>query len=221
MDQYASVLSEPGQLLLIDCRDNTHKMVTLPKGISLFLVNSMKQRQLASSDYNKRSDECQSAVSEISKLNPIDSLRDLDAEGLHRFENTLNDTLYKRALHVISENNRVMECLEAIREGNLEAIGQILYEGHESLRDLFEVSTPELDFIVDFSRTEPTVLGARMMGAGFGGSVIHAASALPSHEYQASLIQAYEQRFGITPEFIPVKLTGGTVILDQTDNSLT
>jgi len=173
MDQLVSAVAREGHATLIDCRTLHTEYVPFPPQAVVLVFDSGVRRALAISPYNVRRDECAAAARELAGSVPgARALRDISLEAFEHLEAALEPTLRKRARHVVRENDRVLQAVRAFQSGNLDRIGKLMYESHMSLRDDFEVSTPELDEIVDISATCEGVFGARMTGAGFGGSAI-------------------------------------------------
>lgn len=213
MDQYASVLSIPNHVLLIDCRDLSHTFVKIDEHINIFLMNTNVHRELTQSEYNSRSDECSSAVNQINHHIPCHSLRDIAIEQLLPLRKHIDPIPFKRVLYVLAENKRVHDAVEAIHQLNWPAVGNIMYSGHAGLRTEYEVSIRELDFLVEYTRKVDWIYGARMMGGGFGGCTINISTHEPSKSYVEQLSDDYYSQFGIKPTYIPVSLTGGTQLL--------
>jgi galactokinase len=163
MDQLACLAGVPEHALLIDCRDLSITPVPIPEGLAVVAVHSGQERTLGATPYAQRRQQCERAAGIIGPLRDA-CLEDLSAIA--------DPTLRARARHVISENQRVLDMVAALTDGDLARTGQILSEGHRSLRDDFEVSTPQIDALVDRLVATPGVLGARLTGAGFGGTVV-------------------------------------------------
>jgi galactokinase len=174
MDQLAAVLGQRDAALLIDCRSLEWRAVALPlAGHAVVAIDSGSSRRLGGSGYNRRRAECESVVAALAATHPgVRSLRDVDLEMLGAARGTVRPVALRRAEHVIRENQRVLDCVDALERGDLARLGQLLAAGHASLRDLFEVSSPELDALVEIAVAVPGVVGARMTGGGFGGSVV-------------------------------------------------
>ncbi|NJW51329.1 galactokinase [Salinimicrobium sp. CDJ15-91] len=214
MDQFASVLSKEGHLMLLDCQ--SLETVYVPAEFQdhkILLLNTMVSHSLATSEYNTRRQECEAAVTAINKKYPeVNSLRDVDLKRLQEMRTAFSHVEYKRAHFVISENNRVLEAVEAVKQGNLQKFGLLMYDSHSGLRDQYEVSCPELDFLVDFSAGFDAVKGARMMGGGFGGCTINLIQNHAVEEFVQLASEAYERRFKKSPEAIIVSPQKGTYI---------
>lgn len=174
MDQFVSVLARENSALFLDCRDLSFSMVPLPGGLRVIACDSGVRRSLDGSAYNQRRAECGAAVDGLKPvLGGISALRDVTMEGLRRNRDRLPEVAFRRARHVVSENQRVREGIDLLKDGDLTGFGLLLYESHESLRDDYEVSCPELDALVELARRAPGVIGARMTGAGFGGCTVN------------------------------------------------
>jgi galactokinase len=198
MDQYASLLARENSALLLDTRSLKHRYVPLSlDNLTLLIVDSNVRRSLSKSGYNERRRECQEALRFLQEALPnhrIDSLSDLDSEGLNRVRQTMPQTLWERALHVQEENRRVLAAAQALEEGHTKTVGKLLFSSHASLRDLFCVSTPELDFLVDWAKAHGA-LGSRLVGGGFGGVTLHLIAEENSENYAQSIREAYQEEF--------------------------
>ncbi|MDB4655787.1 galactokinase [Flavobacteriales bacterium] len=198
MDQFAVANGKVNQALMLDCNSVTCDFVPLNLGAySLLIINSNKPRTLAESAYNQRRKECDLALNMISSSRPIKNLVDATEEDLK----LLSGDIRKRTKHAYTEQLRVQESGVALGESNLEHFGSLMTESHISLRDDFEVSCTELDFIVNRLNESEYCLGARMTGAGFGGCCIALVVDRQSETLQSELEQAYENRFGFKPSF--------------------
>lgn len=167
MDQMACSLATAGEALFLDCRDLSFERVVLPQSAELVVLHSGVEHQNAGGGYNTRRAECEQACSVLG----VASLRDLGMADLPRLEG-LPDVLARRARHVITENDRVLRAVQAFRTGDLAQIGRLFLTSHQSMRDDYEVSVPEVDLIVELARARDDVYGARLTGGGFGGSVV-------------------------------------------------
>lgn len=215
MDQFISALAQAGQALLIDCRDLSYRHVPLPRESALVVADTRTSRALAGSAYNTRRAECEAATHALAvELNrPVHSLRDVTSGELARVEARLPSVLAKRARHVVEENARVLAAVEAAARDDLEALGQRMNESHASLRDLYEVSSPELDTMVDLARAQPGVLGARLTGAGFGGCTVNLVRAEVAPAMAPALAQAYQARTGVMPQVYLVRASAGASLV--------
>lgn len=173
MDQFIAVMGKQDHAQFLDCRDLSSSAVHLPVGMNIIVCDNGVRRALASTGYNRRREECEEALTILSGIFPkVSSFRDLSVSSLKEVKSRLEPVLFRRVRHILSENERVLTCVEALRAGDLNRVGELLYESHRSLSDDFEVSTEELDALIEIARTIDGVYGARMTGAGFGGCAI-------------------------------------------------
>ncbi|MFN0150985.1 MAG: galactokinase [bacterium] len=214
MDQLAVSCGVADHALLIDCRTFSSAPVPIPSGCAMLLLDTGVRRDLSSSAYNLRREQCEVAAARLGAA----ALRDVTPAVLDRRRGDLDATSYRRARHVVSENARVREAVDAMRRGDLVALGRVVNASHESLRDDFEVSCAELDAMVRSVREEPACLGARMMGAGFGGTVL-ALIAVDSAETAADVAGArslarYAAATGRLPASHVVRAADGAHVID-------
>ncbi len=198
MDQLAAALGRRDHALLIDCRSLAVEPVPLgldEAGAAVVAVDSGVRRALGEAPYNRRRQECAEAARRLG----VPALRDVDAAALQAARAGLPEHLYRRARHVVSEEARVLAAVEALRTGDLEALGELLYESHRSLQDDFAVSCRELDLLVELAQRTPGVLGARLTGAGFGGCTVNLVRAEALDLFRASVVEEYRTRTGRCP----------------------
>lgn len=214
MDQYASVMGQPNKAILLDCRNVTHQMIPLElEPYSLLLLNSKVSHNLASSEYNIRRSECEQGVEILKELGlNIDSLRDVSEEELLEHAVSLPPVILKRCLYVVKENQRVLDAAAAFKNKNLNHFGELMYQSHDGLKNDYQVSCDELDFLVDFSRNTPQVLGSRMMGGGFGGCTINLVHKDSKDIFVEEIRKAYAQEFGLELDPIWVHPSRGTFL---------
>lgn len=214
MDQFASVMSKEDHIILLDCRSLEAQYISADfKNFKLLLLNTNVSHNLADSDYNSRREECEAAVKIIQKNDPeIKSVRDLSFEMLENFKEKLTEKMYERCLYVLKENDRVLAGADALKSGNLEDFGKLMYASHKGLQYNYEVSCPELDFLVDYSRNKDFIYGSRMMGGGFGGCTINLIEEDKIKDYIKEVSAAYYQKFNIKLDAISVLPNGGTKI---------
>jgi len=189
MDQLASALGHAGHALLIDCRSLEHEAVPLPPGVAIVVIDSGVSRSLADTPFNARREECAEAAQALG----LKSLRDADEEMLDK----LSGVLQKRARHVVTENRRVLAAVEALKGGDIERLKCLMAASHTSLRDDYEVSTPELDTLVKLA-TGAGGIGARLTGAGFGGCTVNLVRAEGVDAFTAAVLPEYERKTGRT-----------------------
>lgn len=209
MDQYASVFGKKNHVIRLDCRSNTHDYYPLNlQNYELILVDTKVKHSLASSEYNLRRQECERAISYYQESHPeVKSLRDVKPEWLE--VNKPDETIYKRAKYVIEELHRVILATQALEEDDLTTLGNLLYQTHDGLQNLYEVSCQELDFLVDQTKNMEDVLGSRMMGGGFGGCTLNLVHEDFISEFKTIISNAYEKKFFKSPEFYSVKIMNG------------
>jgi galactokinase len=194
MDQMAASLADLGSALFLDTRSMAYELVPIPPGAELVVINSGVAHNHARGDYNTRWRECQDAAKALG----VDQLRDLTPADLARIE-ALPDPLGRRARHVLTEDERVLQAVAAMRAGDLIRLGELFYASHASMRDDYEVSVPEIDLIVDLGRAEPDVYGARLTGGGFGGSVVALVHAGTARGVAGRIAGRYADQSGQTP----------------------
>jgi galactokinase len=206
MDQFISANGQAGAAILLDCRSLTWSTVRLPEDVAIVTANSMVRHDLGESAYRTRVAECAEAARELA----VSSLRDAIPPRL----NFLTGVLLKRARHVVTENARVKTFAAAAARGDLQQMGQMVTASHVSLRDDYEVSCPELDFLVETALGVPGVLGARMTGAGFGGSTVNLVQRASANALKEALVSGYEEVWDRTPEIhVCTASSGATAVL--------
>lgn len=210
MDQMASALGVRGHALLLDCRTLETEMVPLPKGIAIVVADTGVRRQLAASEYNVRRSQCEQAVQLLSAHLPgIRALRDVTVGDLERLKGRLPEIVYRRARHVISDNARVLQVKEALQKGDLATVSALMRAGHISLRDDYEVSSPELDVLVEAAWKVEGCYGSRLTGAGFGGCTVSLVAEGAVPDFRAQVAAAYERAFGRQPEVYVCRAADG------------
>ncbi len=201
MDQFASAHGIAGHALCFDVRALTYEAVPLPADVMLVIADSGVRRSLATSAYNERRAACEEAVERLKPHLPgIQALRDVSVENFSRLAHLLPEVVRRRAQHVVDEIARVEHAVEALKHADVALFGQLMLEGHRSLRDLYEVSTPELDFLVDFAVRQPGCWGARLTGAGFGGCTINLVQREWVEPFVRNLQEAYQREVGLNAE---------------------
>ena len=202
MDQFASVFGKRDSALLIDCRSLESEAVPLPEGAAIVAVNSMVKHQLGQSAYRVRVAECAAAARDMG----VKSLREARPEQLQLIRDPVT---FKRARHVLSENQRVLDFVAASRNSDLAEMGRWLVASHRSLEHDYEVSCAELDFLVNRAIEIEGVFGARMTGGGFGGCTVNLVQPEAVEAFKKDLAGAYLERFGIEPVFYEVRASDG------------
>ncbi|MCP3763377.1 galactokinase [Domibacillus sp. A3M-37] len=211
MDQFTIGMGKEGAAIWLDCEtlEYEYAPIELPDA-SIVIMNTNKRRELASSKYNERRGECEEALSRLQKQVNVKSLGELTPEQFEQHRTAIGDAvLEKRAQHAVYENARTIEALDKLKEGDVEAVGQLMNESHRSLERDYEVTGKELDTLVYAAWEQPGVIGARMTGAGFGGCAI----AIVKDENVESFIREvgnrYKEKCGIEAEFYMANIGGG------------
>ena len=214
MDQFASAAGHEGKALLIDSRSLETRHVPLPFGLRVVVCDTGERIERRSSEYDIRRAECARAVALLAERIPgLCSLRDLDAASLRRYRVLLPGSLAARAEHVIAENTRVLDTVAALQGSDLDGLTRVFAESHASARDLFEISTPALDTMVEIAAATPGVVASRMTGPGFGGCTVNLvlADAIPALE--AAVRRDYERLTGLRGRVYPVDVVDGAGVV--------
>lgn len=211
MDQLASALGREGHLVLIDCRSLETNLISFdPEGYLLVVCDTKVKHNLASTQYNLRRQECEEGVRIIGETySSIDSLRDVGPQMFADVADRMPAVIMRRCRHVVSENQRVLDAVEAIAARDYGKLGELMYASHESLRADYEVSCSELDVLVDAAGKIPGVIGARMTGGGFGGCTINLLKRNVYGSFQEMVAAQYQKSFGYEPTFITVRPSNG------------
>jgi galactokinase len=198
MDQFISLHGRTNHALMLDCRSLEFELVPIPESVRLVICNTGVKHKLAGGEYNRRREECEEAVRSLAKALPnVRALRDVNREQLEKHRGLLSEVAYKRALHIVTENKRVLKGMEALRRGDLLQFGGYMADSYVSLRDMFEVSCAELDLMVELANRERGVYGARMTGGGFGGATINLVDAHCAAGFAENVAKAYQEKTGI------------------------
>ena len=215
MDQLASAAAEPGCALLLDCRSLDTEAVPIPASARVIVMDTGAPRSLAGSAYNDRRTSCDHAVDELARIEPgILALRDVTPDLLVRAKDHLDESTYRRARHVVEENLRPHAFARALARNDLGRAGRLLDDSHASLRDLYEVSSRELDLITDIARRHPACYGARLTGAGFGGCAIALVAAGAEGDFIERVRTAYGTASGLAGDLFACEPTGGARLVE-------
>lgn len=214
MDQFASVMSIAGHVILLDCQSLEYSYVPLQiEPYKILLLNTNVSHNLASGEYNVRRSQCEEGVAVIQKkYSEVKSLRDVSPEMLAEFKAELPAVIYNRCSYVVDEKVRVLATVEALKNNQLDVMGKNMYETHSGLQHLYEVSCPELDFLVDFSKKHDEVIGARVMGGGFGGCTINIVHKDFVAQFTSEASKAYFEKFNIKLTAFEANPSEGTSI---------
>ncbi|MBI2332042.1 MAG: galactokinase [Chloroflexi bacterium] len=213
MDQMASAAGKEGYALFMDCRSLETQHVPLPKGISVVILDTSTRRGLVDSAYNERRSQCEEAA----RWFGVKALRDVSVKELGKWKagNGLNEIAFKRARHIVTENERVLEAIEAMKDGNVKRLGELFNASHNSLRDDFEVTNDALNIVVECAREQSSCYGARMTGAGFGGCAVALVAEEKAEEFVNAVSAAYRQRAGLEANIYVCKASEGAGILQR------
>ena len=214
MDQFAVVYGKENYVIYLNFKDLSYEYIPFDlDGNRILIINTKEERNLADTKYNERRNECNDAVKLISRIvknKNIKSLSDVSLDLLYKLENKMDEKLFRRVKHVITENKRVLLAKEYLLKGDIEKIGQLLFESHKSLRYDYEVSTEKLDYLVDEMSKIKGVYGGRLMGAGFGGSVISLVKKGEVGSITDIIGDKFLKKFNVSPEFIECSFSDGT-----------
>ena len=210
MDQYISTFGRKNAAVRIDCRSLEHEIVTLPAGAEFLAVNTMVKHELSTSAYKERTQQCAAAVEMIRQRHrQVASLRDVTPGMLEPLAAELPHVIYRRARHVVTEDARVEEFVSAAGQGDLKRMGDLFLASHRSLQHDYEVSSPELDLLVETAMGIQGVYGARMTGGGFGGCIVAMMQPGTVPRFRTEIVGEYHARFGIQPAIYPCHPSDG------------
>lgn len=215
MDQFASVFGKSQSVIRLDCRSLEYEYFPFPMDeYLLILCDTTVKHSLADSQYNLRRQECEQGVAILQKDHPdIHSLRDATPELVKQYEAEMGPVVYRRCKYMTEEIARVQQACELLLDDDLEGFGTKMYATHDGLQHEYEVSCPELDFLVAQTRHNPDVAGARMMGGGFGGCTINLVRRMGADTFEAAMKTAYHDAFNIDLPCYRVNITQGTTEL--------
>jgi galactokinase len=208
MDQFISCMGKKDCALLLDCRSLDYDLIKInTENAKIIICNTMVKHELGSSEYNKRRKECEEGVKIFkTKYSEINSLRDPDISKFHEVESQMPEIVKKRCRHIITENNRVAQSIESLKENDMIRFGKMLNGSHDSLRDDYEVSCKELDIMVNLARGIEGVYGARVTGGGFGGCTVNLVRADKSEIFIEEIKKLYCKETKLIPDvytFLP------------------
>jgi len=210
MDQFIVSLGQRGHALLIDCRSLEYTPVPLPGGCDVVICDTKKRRGLVDSEYNTRRQECERGASILG----VRALRDVTLQQLQEHRDDMDPVTFRRCRHVVSENERTLAAVSALRSGDLTRFGELMNASHRSLRDDYEVSCAELDAMVSAAWEQPGTLGSRMTGAGFGGCTVSLVRSADTVSFVQSVSASYTQATGIVPEIYVCQAEDGVRVID-------
>ncbi|WP_438945374.1 galactokinase [Sediminibacterium sp.] len=215
MDQFASMMGKASQVIKLDCRSLDYQYVPFKlDGIKILLLNTNVKHSLASSEYNTRREECEKAIKLIKPHHPsVESLRDVTMEMLDQYVLPADELVYRRSRFVIDEMERLNDACNYLEQNDIASLGECMFETHEGLSKQYEVSCKELDFLVDYVKDNPEVLGARMMGGGFGGCTINLVQEDAIARLVSEIKPAYEAAMNLPLDFYIASIENGTEIM--------
>ncbi len=201
MDQFVSCMGKAGHAFLLDCRSLEYKFVPIPAGMELVVCNTMVKHDLATGAYNTRRSECEEGARLFARWDPeVHALRDVSVALLDQHKNDIPPAIWKRCAHVVRENQRTLDAAQALSAGDLDRVGKLMRESHESLRGLYEVSCKELDVMVESAHSLPGFCGGRMTGGGFGGCTVNLVREEHAPAFAAQITERYQKATGICPQ---------------------
>jgi len=212
MDQYANMMGKKDHVILLDCRSIEHEYLPLQlTGYQVVLINTKVHHNLASSAYNERRKQCEAGLAIMKEELHINSFRDIkNAEQLLPLKDKMGEEVYMRCLYVVEEILRTQKAAVLLKENNLTEFGKLMFATHEGLSNLYQVSCKELDFLVAEARANKNVIGARLMGGGFGGCTINIIKEGSVNDFLSKSVIAYQKKFHSDPDIIEVEIVSGT-----------
>jgi len=215
MDQFSSVHGLENKVIKLDCNTLDFEYHNADfKDYSLILLDSNVKHSLFTSEYNTRRIECEEGLSIIKSHFPeVKSFRDASEEQVLSLKDKMTEKVFSRVHFVVKEINRVIKACEALDKGNIEHLGELLFETHYGLSQEYEVSCEELDFLVDTAKEDESIIGSRLMGGGFGGCTINLVKKGQENEVKRKFSNLYLDKFGIELKFYDVKISNGTTLL--------
>ena len=218
MDQFASMMGKAGHVIKLDCRSLQYAYAPLAmEGFRIVLCDSQVKHSLGATEYNTRREECEAGVAMLKPFygDQVRSLRDVTMAMLNEHVRDQEPLLYRRCAYVVLENQRVVDAVADLEAGNIDAFGQRMYASHEGLSRWYQVSCPELDVLEDIARAHPGVVGARMMGGGFGGCTINLVREEALADFGETIQKKYVERTGKQTLLHTCRIEDGTHILES------
>jgi galactokinase len=215
MDQTIVASGEAGHAMLLDCRDLTQRFVPInPAEVKVVIANSMVKHELSSGEYAERRKQCHEAAAFFARDNPaVKALRDVTLKQVEAAQGALGDVVFRRARHVVTENTRAVDFAAKLESRDYDGAGMFMVQSHASLRDDYEVSVPELDFLADEAIKVKGVYGARMTGGGFGGCIVALVQPRAVDQLIAHLNDAYQAKFARRPETLVTAAANGASVI--------
>jgi len=216
MDQTIVASGKPGTAMLLDCRDNSKRFIPIDANeLRVVIVNSMVKHELSGGEYAQRRRQCEEGVHVLKQDHPqVRALRDVTMQQVEAAKGKMSEVVYRRCRHVVGENERTVEAAKKLEDRRYEDVGKLMVQSHNSLRDDYEVSCPELDFLVEQAMTVKGVYGARMTGGGFGGCIVALTQPRAVEGLTDHLHQTYTAQFGRQPSVFVTTATGGASVIE-------
>jgi galactokinase len=216
MDQFASTMGKRDHVIRLDCQSLDFEYFKLDlRDYEILLCDTQVKHALADTEYNTRRQECETGINVIRNKHPhVQSLRDVDMEMLQSMEPRLDPIIFKRCLYVVEENQRVVDSCLLLLENDLKGFGEKMYGSHKGLSDLYEVSCPELDVLVEATQSMPFVLGSRMMGGGFGGCTINLVRKSKRAQFEQELRDVFMKKFDLDLPIYEVRIEDGVRVVE-------
>jgi galactokinase len=205
LDQISSLMSKKDHATFIDFSNFTVKNISVPSGYDLVIINSGVKHALVAGEYNERRASCEAAAKALGK----NTLREATTQEVESNKRKLGENLFKRAMHVVGENERVLTAIKALNKGDIKKVGELMKISHQSSQRYFENSCVELDYIVKSASKVPACLGSRLSGGGFGGATINLVESSKVADFGREVILNYKQKFGFEPDVFVTKPSGG------------
>lgn len=210
MDQFVAALGRKHHALLIDCRDLSYRPIPIPPDVRVIICDSGVHHDLAASAYNERRAACHTAVRLLkTRLPRLTALRDLRVSDLEVHGDLLPPDVYIRVRHVVTENQRTLDAAAALEAADLVAFGQLMNQSHQSMRDDYAISTPEIDLLCDLARSVPGCYGARLTGGGFGGSTVNLVTLSAVEAFTQQVAAGYQTQTGRVPQILVCRPSEG------------
>lgn len=215
LDQFSSLFGAANSAVFLDCRTMEHEVLPLPsEPLALVVANTLTKHELVDGHYAARRQACLDATAAFAAMEPgVTALRDVSVELFESQGHQLPEMTRKRARHVVTENARVLAGRDALRRGDAEAYRAAMVSSHESSRDDFENSTPELDTLIDLARVQPGFLGGKLSGGGFGGCTVNLVEEPRVEGFERALVDGFRRRFGRRPDLVRCHAAGGARLL--------
>ena len=212
MDQYANMMGKENTVILLDCKNVTNEYIPLNiEGYEIVLINTKVHHSLAASQYNQRRKECEKGMEILKKELHVVSFRDIkSAEELLPYKEQMGDEVYRRCLFVVEEILRTKKAGQLLKQNDTIGFGKLMFQTHYGLKNLYEVSCAELDYLVDAAEKNPDVIGSRLMGGGFGGCTINIVKEEGVDKFLSEVLPAYKKEYNIDAENYQVKIEDGT-----------